>query len=210
MNQGVAEKLGRGVIVKPDVPVARRSDYTFRQVDHAIGAALIREHHYARGCSKTGTMYGMFRGDALVGVAQWLPPTKVCAQSVLPEHDLWKYVVSLTRLVVLPSEPQNAASMLIGASLRWLPTLRTPWSQRKWLAAVTFADDSEGHTGAIYKATNWIEKGKTKPYPRWVSTDEVQVSTKCGPKTRTKAEMEALGHRIVGYFKKSKFVFHFA
>ena len=151
----------------------------------------------------------MLRQGVLVGVAQWLPPTKVCAQSVLPEHDLWKRVISLTRLAVLPGEPQNAASMLIGASLRWLPELRTPWSQRKWLAAVTFADDSEGHKGAIYKATNWVERGKTKPYPRWVDTNGAQVATKCGPKTRTKSEMEALGYRIVGHFSKLKFVHHF-
>lgn len=195
--------------MKPDAPVARRGDLKFEQVDHAIGKALILEHHYARGCSKTGTMYGALRDGQLVAVAQWLPPTKVCAQSVLPEFDLWKYVVSLTRLVVVPGEPQNTATMLIGASLRWLPTLRFPWHQRKWLAAVTFADESEGHTGQIYKATNWTYVGMTKKYPRWVTADGAQVSTKAGPKTRTKEEMESLGYRISGYFAKHKFVFHF-
>lgn len=136
-------------------------------------------------------------------------PTKVCAQSVLPDFDLWKHVISLTRLVVLPGEPQNAASMLIAASLKWLPTLRTEAGQRKWLAAVTFADDSEGHTGSIYKATNWIYKGRTKPYPRWVTKDGAQVSTKAGPKTRTAEEMRALGYEIAGHFWKHKFVYYF-
>lgn len=196
--------------MKPDKPVARRGDYTFEQIEHAEGAALIREHHYAKGCSKTGVMYAAKSKDGrLVAVAQWLPPTKVCAQSVLPDFDLWKRVTSLTRLVVVPGEPQNAASMLIAASLKWLPTLRTEAGQLKWLAAVTFADDSEGHTGSIYKATNWIYKGKTKPYPRWVTQDGAQVSTKAGPKTRTAEEMRALGYEISGHFWKHKFVYYF-
>lgn len=193
--------------MKPDKPVARRGDYTFRQIPHADGAALIKTHHYARGCSKTGVMYGMFRGDALVGVAQWLPPTKVCGQSVLPEFDLWKRVISLTRLVVVPGEPQNAATMLISASLKWLRTLRTPQGRRKWWAAVTFADESEGHSGAIYKATNWKDMGVTAAYPRWKDASGAQVSTKSGPKTRTAAEMRALGYEVVGHFRKRKFVF---
>lgn len=190
--------------MKPDKPVARRGDYQFRQIPHADGAAFIKANHYARGCSKTGVMYGMFRGEALVGVAQWLPPTKVCAQSVL--KDYWTKVVSLTRLAVLPGEPQNAASMLISASIKWLRTLRTEQGAVKWRALVTFADESEGHTGGIYKATNWLYKGVTAAYPRWIDADGRQVATKAGPKTRTSEEMRALGYEMVGKFRKHKFV----
>jgi len=170
---------------------------------------MIKQYHYARGCSKTGKMFGMFKGDALVGVAQWLPPTKVCAQSVLPMLNLWTRVTSLTRLVVLPSEPQNAESMLIAASLKWLPTLKDKNGRRAWYAAVTFADESEGHKGTIYKATNWHQKGHTAAYPRWIDPRTgAQVSTKRGPKTRTVDEMRALGYEMVGKFRKLKFV-HF-
>lgn len=62
--------------MKPDKPVARRGDYTFAQIEHADGAALIREHHYAKGCSKTGVMYAALKASP-VAVAQWLPPTKI-------------------------------------------------------------------------------------------------------------------------------------
>lgn len=94
--------------MKPDKPVARRGDYTFAQIEHADGAALIREHHYAKGCSKTGVMYA-----------------------------------------------------------------------------------------------------RTKPYPRWVTKDGAQVSTKAGPKTRTAEEMRALGYEVAGHFWKHKFVYYF-
>lgn len=191
--------------MKPDKDVARRGDYVFGQIPHAEGAEFIKANHYARGCSKTGVMFGMYRtGGVLVGVAQWLPPTKVCAQSVLPEY--WTKVISLTRLAVAPGEPQNAATMLIGASIKWLRTLRTPEGAVKWRALVTFADESQGHTGAIYKATNWLYKGTTGAYPRWLKPDGTQVATQSGPKTRTAQEMRDLGYEMVGKFRKHKFV----
>jgi hypothetical protein len=62
--------------MKPEGPVARRGDYTFAKIEHPIGAAFIREHHYARGCSKTGVFFGAFKDGALVGVCQYLPPRR--------------------------------------------------------------------------------------------------------------------------------------
>lgn len=182
--------------MKPDCPVARRSDYTFTQIPHALGALFIREYHYARGCSKTGVMYGALRAGFLVGVAQWLPPTKGCARAV---HNDWKRVLSLTRLAVHPDEPQNVASMLIAAAIRWLR------ASKRWVALVTFADESQGHTGAIYRATNWIDRGISGRYENWVDVEGRQVSTKCGPKSRTRAQMQALGYRSQGRFAKRRF-----
>ena len=166
---------------------------------------MIRMHHYAKGCSKAGKMFGAFRDGRLIGVAQWLPPTKVAAQSVLPDD--WQRVTSLTRLVVLPGEPQNAATMLIAASLKRLRTLRREDGSRKWLACLTYADLSEGHTGAIYRASNWVYCGTTGAKPRWKDAAGRQVSPKAGPKTRTAAEMRALGYEVVGHFKKHKFTY---
>lgn len=182
--------------MKPDCPVARRAEYTFQQIPHALGALFIREYHYARGCSKTGVMYGALRAGFLVGVAQWLPPTKVCAQAV---HVQWKRVLSLTRLAVHPNEPQNVASMLIAASIRWLR------ASKRWVALVTFADESQGHTGAIYRATNWIDRGISGRYERWVDTGGRQVSTKAGPVSRTRAQMLFLGFVSQGKFAKRRF-----
>lgn len=35
----------------------------------------------------------------------------------------------------------------------------------RWSLLVTYADERQGHSGAIYKATNWIYHGKVGPYP---------------------------------------------
>lgn len=188
--------------MKPPGPVARRADYEVRDCPLHEAAALIRAEHYARGCANTAVYaHGLYRAGALVGAALWLPPTKVCAQTVHPD---WRRVLSLSRLVVLPSEPTNAESLLIGASVRLIRRAK------RWAALVTFADDSQGHRGTIYRATNWTYVGMTRPEPRWTDAGGRQVSRKSAAKSRTGAQMEALGYRMVGKFAKHKFVLNLA
>lgn len=186
--------------MKPDCPVARRSDYNVRACSFAEGAALIRANHYAGGCANTAThMHGLFRRDtgALVGAAQWLPPTRVAAESVAGTE--WRRVLSLSRVVVLEGEPQNATSLLVGRSVRLVAR------DGRWVALVTYADESQGHTGGIYRATNWRYMGRTKPEPRWLDADGKQVSRKA-TKSRTAEQMRNLGYAMSGRFSKHKFV----
>ncbi len=183
--------------MKPNCPVARRSDYQIDDCALKEASTLIRKEHYTRGCSNTAVyLHGLYRAGTLVGVAQWLPPTKVCAMTVHPE---WHRVLSLSRLVCTSTEPQNGESLLIGRSIRKIRR------DRKWKALVTFADESQGHTGTIYRATNWTYVGRTRPEPRWEDSSGRQVS-RLATKSRTKAQMEALGYRMVGKFSKHKFV----
>jgi hypothetical protein len=70
---------------------------------------------------------------------------------------------------------------------------------------VTYADEWRGHTGAIYRADNWTYCGKTAAESVW-TLDGRMVARKAGPKTRTTAEMEAMGARLEGRFPKHKFV----
>lgn len=106
--------------------------------------------------------------------------------------------LSLSRLVVDDSVPTNGASFLIGRSIRQIR------ATGKWVALVTFADESQKHTGQIYRATNWRAVGKTKPYPLWVDRRGRQVA-RLATRSRTRAEMEALGYRIAGRYCKHKF-----
>jgi hypothetical protein len=180
---------------------ARKKDYDIRRVPHAAAAAVIRAEHYTRGCSNTSTAsFGLFRGGALVGAALWLPPTRVCAETVDREH--WRRVLSLSRLALAPTEPTNAEPLFIGGMLRILD------GGGRWVAAVTFADESQGHTGVVYRATNWEYVGRTKPEPRWEDAQGKQVS-RLATKSRTAKQMADLGYRMVGKFAKHKFVFRF-
>ena len=130
------------------------------------------------------------------GIAWWIPPTKSAALATFPEN--WQGVLALSRLVIVPGVPKNACSFLLSKSMKLI-------NRRRWPCLVTYADEWQGHVGTIYKATNWRYAGKTKPEPVFVLNGRM-VARKAGPKTRTKAQMLALGARLLGRFSKHKFV----
>lgn len=163
---------------------------------------MVIEHHYSRGGSNTFVYVdGLYRrsDNRLSGVAWWLPPTRVACESVNREH--WKRVLSLTRLVILPDVPSNAASFLLSKSTRSIQR------DGRFVSLVTYADESQGHTGTIYRAANWQYVGRTGPYPRWLDQTGKQVAAKATT-NRTKAMMEAMGHVKQGSFYKHKYVLH--
>lgn len=182
----------------------RAEDYEVKPIPHFMAADFVKRYHYSRGCSNTQVYgHGLYlkNGINLLGVAMWLPPTRVAAESVNKDH--WQKVLSLTRLAVHPMVPTNGASFLMGASMKLIR------KDGRFVSLVTYADESQGHTGAIYRATNWHYAGRTGPYPRWLDKDGKQVAQKA-TKNRVKAVMEALGHVKVGSFYKHKFVMHLA
>jgi hypothetical protein len=188
-------------VVLPERPLNKAewyvADATLDQAQEMVG-----EHHYSKGGSNTRVyVHGLYRqsDDKLFGIAWWLPPTKVACQSV--NKGEWTRVLSLTRLVCLPDAPKNSCSFLLSKSLSII------WKERKYVSLVTYADESQGHTGIIYKASNWIYVGRTGPYPRWLDSEGRQVSPKATV-NRTKAQMETLGYRKEGSYYKHKFVLH--
>ena len=180
----------------------RKQDWCVEPVALATGQRMVEELHYARGGSNTCVyMHGLIHRETrdVAGVAWWLPPTRVACESV--NRDDWKRVLSLTRLVIRPGTPKNAATFLLSRSIKMI------WEEGRFVSLVTYADESQGHTGGIYRASNWTYVGRTGPYPRWLDVNGKQVAPKA-TKNRTKAKMEELGHRKVGAFFKHKFVLH--
>lgn len=182
--------------------VFKRQEWDVRPCLLKEAQALVAQHHYARGGSNTAVYtHGLYYllTDELCGVAWWLPPTRVACESVNKEH--WQRVLALTRMVVVPGVPKNAATFLLSRSVKMIRL------DGRFVSLVTYADESQGHTGGVYRAANWNYVGRTGPYPRWLSPDGRQVANK-STKNRTKAQMEALGHQLVGAFHKHKFVMH--
>lgn len=172
------------------------------RADFKIARKMVCELHYSKGGSNTFVFcHGLYRvgSHELMGVAWWLPPTRVTCESVNKRS--WKKVLSLTRLVIHPDVPKNGATFLLAKSIRLIR------KDARFVSLVTYADESQGHTGAIYRASNWKYIGRTGPYPRWVNQQGVQVAAKA-TKNRVKSEMLALGHKKVGSFFKHKFVIH--
>lgn len=180
----------------------RRSEWFVAPADHEESRKLVEAHHYARGASNTFVyLHGLFRkGEPeLKGVAWWLPPTRVACESVNRKE--WKRVLSLSRLVILPDAPKNAASFLLSRSVRLIR------DEGRFVSLVTYADTEQGHTGAIYKAANWRYDGLTSAYPVWVDEAGRRVAPKA-TRNRTKAEMLTRGFRQLGHFRKHKYILH--
>lgn len=182
--------------------VIRKADWEVRPVSISVARRMVERYHYARSASLIAVyLHGMFPAGAFwdeeaVAVAWWLPPTKGCGQATYP--DAPQGVLSLSRLVAIPEAPKNTCSYLIARSIKLI-------DRRRWPCLVTYADTMREHTGAIYRATNWKYAGMTAADPCYMIGGRM-VSRKAGPKTRTHAEMMALGAEMVGKFSKHKFV----
>jgi hypothetical protein len=188
--------------MKPNGLVARRADYTIYDCPHSVAVRFIAQHHYARGASNTSThAHALIRkiDGLLVGVALWIPPTKAAAESVSKEA--WRGVLSLSRLAVAETEPQNATTLLLGASMRRIKR------DKRWHTFLTYADTRQGHTGAIYKATNWEYLGLRRGDPSFVDKIGRQIARKAGNTTRTAEQMLALGYTKLPPSEKHKFIY---
>lgn len=187
--------------MKPDGPVLKKEDYEVRTVELAICQEKVAKHHYAKTGSNTAVFrHGLFhreRPDECLGIAWWIPPTKAAALANYPAN--WKAVLVLSRLVVDPGVPKNAASFLIMQSVRLIR------KDSRWEYLLTYADEWQQHSGAIYKATNWASRGKTTPEATWQDSEGRMVARKAGPHTRTKQEMLDLGHRMIGRYSRHRF-----
>lgn len=158
--------------------------------DHGTASRVIRLWHYSRSTPNTSTYrHGLYpRGELLpgdpYGVALWIPPTKSSAEKIA--GDEWGGVLSLSRLVIEPNMPTNAASFLLGGSMRMI-------DRERWPVLVTYADTGHGHTGAIYRATNWECLGEVPAGDTWVDGQGVQRGRKRGGHTLTVEQMRAAG-----------------
>lgn len=176
-----------------------KEDYRVRPVDLATAASIIKRYHYAQGGPNTGVQFdGLFAvgRDECLGAAWWLPPTKIAAQSVCAE---WRRVLSLCRMAIAPEVPKNAATFLLSKAVRRLRR------DGRWDVLLTYADERVGHEGHVYRAAGWEYLGRTKGDYAWLDSAGRQVSKKA-TKSRTTAEMLALGYSRSGPWPKHKYI----
>lgn len=179
-----------------------KSDWEVRSVDIGVAERLVTAIHYAKGASNTATyLHGLFPKGAFfneecMGVAWWIPPTKSAALATYPAN--WEGVLCLSRLAIDPRVPRNGCSFLVSRSRRLI-------DRERWPCLLTYADTWRGHEGHIYLADNWTRVGLTKPERTYVREGRM-LARKAGGRTRTHAEMLALGAQCVGSFAKHKFV----
>lgn len=174
----------------------RKADYFVAPCSLQQAERLVEAHHYAHGGPNTGVgIHGLYRVGTFepCGVAWWIPPTRSTATAW---WDDWQAVLTLSRLVLTPDVPKNAATFLLMRSVKMLPP--------QWRCLLTYADTWQGHTGHIYKAAGWEYLGLTTP-ERIYTRNGRMVARKAGPVTRTHAEMIALGCVCIGAYPKHRY-----
>jgi hypothetical protein len=180
----------------------RREHWRVRPVALSTAQRMVAQYHYARGGSNTAVAcFGLFHwtrtfwDDDCYGVTWWLPPTVAAARSVCADHP--ERVLALSRMVIAPGAPRNAATFLLARSVKALDA--------RWTHLVTYADEWRGHTGGVYKAANWRYVGRTEP--EWVYVrDGRMMGPKRGPVTYSHEEMIAAGYVVAGKYAKHKYV----
>jgi hypothetical protein len=174
-------------------------DYEVARIpEHRDAVAFITEHHYAKSAPNTSTYrFGLY-DDALtlLGASIWIPPTRNAAATV---SDDWQAVLSLSRFALAPELPKNTASYFLGRQMRLI-------DRDRWPVLLTYADEALGHTGGIYKATNWTSLGSVPAGDVWIGPAGERRGRKRGQRTWTRAEMVANGFVPAPKANKVKFV----
>jgi hypothetical protein len=127
-------------------------NWTVEPITKAQAEALVTARHYSRSGSIFWAGFGLVANGMIEGVVVYGQPSAPIQKHAFSGRDFRLY--ELSRLVIQTTE-RNAASFLIGRSLRML---------EQPSAVVSYADSEWGHVGSIYQATNWLYTGATKSH----------------------------------------------
>ena len=111
--------------------------------------------HYAKRIPSISYAFGLFDPD-LIGVVTYGTPSSSSLRAGICGDDYADKVLELNRLVFIDYIP-NAASMLVGQSIRQLPES----------IIVSYADTEQGHVGYVYQACNFIYTGLSAKRTDW-------------------------------------------
>lgn len=143
--------------MREGAPEMRIKDMEVRRVERADVRDFIEEHHYSK--SINGLMvshsFGLYHQEELIGAMIY---GKLAMANAWKRYgDSADEVIELRRLVTLDTTPKNTESFFIGHTLRWLK------KNTAVKTIVSYADPNYGHSGTIYKATNFTHVGMTAP-----------------------------------------------
>lgn len=128
-----------------------------KQITRADTEPFIIGIHYAHRWPSVSYAYGLFDGASLIGVVTYGTPSSAPLRRGICGGEHKNQVLELNRLCLLHNR-KNEASYLVGNSLKLLP---------KPKIVVSFADISQGHTGYVYQACNFLYCGLSAKRTDW-------------------------------------------
>lgn len=150
-------------------------------IDSSVATDHVVKYHYLHRRPPISFSYGLFVGDAIVGVVTYgVPPSRHAQKSVCPNDP--DAAIELNRLWVADEQPKNTASFFVSKTLKMLPPK----------IIFSYADTSVGHIGHVYRALNFN-------YAGWTDMDRKTARFDYIPTDPTKHSRDAFR---IGYTEK--------
>lgn len=172
--------------VEPTAKQQSMNNYEVKQIPKQDAKPFILDIHYLHRLPTISYAYGLFRDNELVGVVTYGPPGSPTLRRKICGPEFAHLVLDLNR-VVLKDNRKNEASMLIGRSLKLLPSPRI---------IVSYADATHGHVGYVYQACNFLFTGTTESQGL-----KHRYVTFVGNKKEVSVLRNALTYQVSGYPK---------
>jgi len=132
-------------------------DKLVKEITRNECSEFILQIHYAKRWPSITYAFGLFDQDELIGVCTFGTPPSAPLKRGIAGDEFKADVLELNRLC-LRNNQKNEASYLVSKALAGLPKNRI---------VVSFADVSQGHTGIVYQATNFIYCGLSAKRTDW-------------------------------------------
>lgn len=134
-----------------------KANYTVKPISRIESEPFILSIHYAKRWPSISFYYGLFLSEELVGVVTYGTPASAPLKKGIAGDEFKSEILELNRLC-LKNNIKNEASILVSASLKMLPRNKI---------IVSFADISQGHTGIVYQACNFLYCGLSAKRTDW-------------------------------------------
>ena len=129
--------------------------FDVKQITIRVARPMIQDWHYSGSVNgiKTSFCFGLYCNQSLIGAMVYGVPAMANAWKPYAQNEA--EVLELRRLACIDRTPKNTESFFIGRTLRWLK------QNTDFKVIVSYADAFHGHSGTIYKASNFRYVGKT-------------------------------------------------
>jgi len=137
------------------------SDYTIEIITFSTISPFIEKYHYSKKTKglKVQICFGLFRPgkfgipELVGGIIYALPAMPHASQKYYPSDP--SATIELVRLCCVDDTPKNTESYFISSTIRYLK------KNTEFKVIISYADPEFGHSGIIYRATNFILFGMT-------------------------------------------------
>lgn len=182
-----------------------KREWSIRSVTLTLAQRMVEQYHYAKhGSTWRVYTFGLFlkKDPNCWGITWWIPAPKLSVDKYNPGG--YKTTLILSRMVIHPLVPTNGASFLLSASVKKIASIG------RYDTLMTYADTWRGHSGAVYRASNWHYEGMSEPTAIWLDSQGVLGSTYCQGRIQSKIEMERKGYQLHGRYPKHIFTMRMA